>query len=272
MATKSYKFKWQPNFQSETNYPVENWIPRNAVKSVRYEDGSFRYSRTTEAYVITKTELEKYPKFWLRNTGDYECVIVVPNAERDFSLWGKPWNFFHSKDFVVCRVCEYNGVGHSQWEKFSKFGIREVYLESDVHDYAVLIPLDNQVKSSQKIFTSLEEMQAVSKAADEKAKAKRAAEKALKEETNNGPIDFATPVFEIVEINKSTDIVYGAKVGDTLQGKIKMLNADGANLMSRPKSSYVSYVDLYLNGKNIKSLPMNVFSTMMAFNFKLKQK
>lgn len=270
MAT--YKFKWQPNFASETNYPSENWIPRNAVKPVRYENGRNPYSTTTTAYVITKAELEKYPKFWLRNTGDYACVIVVPDADRDFCLWGEPWPFFHSKDFVVCKVCEFNGIGHSQWEKFSKFGIREVHLESDAKDYAVLMPLIGQVKSSQKIFTSLEEMHAVNKAAVEKAKAKREAEKVLKEETNNGPIDFATPVFEIVEINKSTDIVYGAKVGDTIQGKIKMLNADGMNLMSQPKSSYVSYVDLYVNGKYIKSLPMNVFSNMMAFNFKLKQK
>lgn len=273
MATKSYKFKWQPNFQSETNYPVENWIPRNVVKAITYDDTGYAIHRTERVFIITNEELEKYPKFWLRNIGSTPCVIVVPDAEQDFKHnWGEPYKFFHSKDFVVCKVCQCEGEGHTRWERFSTYGTRYRCWSDDAKDYAVLVPLDNQVKSSQKIFTSFEEMQAVSKAADEKAKAKRAAEKALKEETNNGPIDFATPVFEIVEINKSTDIVYGAKVGDTLQGKIKMLNADGENLMSRPKSSYVSYVDLYLNGNNIKSLPMNVFSTMMAFNFKLKQK
>ena len=35
MAAKSYKFKWQPNFASETNYPSENWIPHKAVKAIR---------------------------------------------------------------------------------------------------------------------------------------------------------------------------------------------------------------------------------------------
>lgn len=271
MAAKTYKFKWQPNFASETNYPSENWIPHKAVKAIRYEDNSFYYSRTIKVYVIKNVELEKYPKFWLRNTGEHECVIVVPDTEHDFSLLGKPYNFFHSKDFIVCRVYRSND-GNPVWESFIKYGIHGIHLESDVHNYAVLIPLDNQVKSSQKIFTSLEEMREVNKAADEKAKAKRDAEKLLKEETNNGPIDFATPLYEIISINKRTDIVPGAKVGDTLQGKIKMLDADGKNLMAKAKSSYVSYVDLYLNDKCIKSIPMNIFSAMMAFNFKIKQK
>ena len=148
MATKSYKFKWQPNFQSETNYPVENWIPRDAVKAITYDDTGYAIHRTERVFIITNEELEKYPKFWLRNIGSTPCVIVVPDAEQDFKHnWGEPYKFFHSKDFVVCKVCQCEGEGHTRWERFSTYGTHYRCWSGDAKDYAVLVPLDNQVKS-----------------------------------------------------------------------------------------------------------------------------
>ena len=66
-------------------------------------------------------------------------------------------------------------------------------------------------------------------------------------ETNNGTIKLTTPKFEIVEINKSTDNVPDAKVGDVIYGEMTVLE-NGKNKV-HIASVYVNYITLYKNGE-----------------------
>ena len=102
-----------------------------------------------------------------------------------------------------------------------------------------------------------------------KAKEKRTKIREKFKETNNGTIKFTTPKFEIVEINKSTDNVPDAKVGDIIYGEMTVLE-NGKNKV-RIASAYVNYVTLYKNDEKINILSPSVFGDVMAKHFKLKQ-
>ena len=142
MAVKTYKFKYQPGFNSETDYPKENFIPYEAVKARIYEYPGY-LSITKRVYIIKKDEFDKYPKFYMRNSGMQPCVMVVPNIDKDFKksfFNDMPWSGFPSKDFVICAVStpdEYN----REWENFSKHGFNSFYHNGDVRDYVILTPI-----------------------------------------------------------------------------------------------------------------------------------
>ena len=124
-------------------------------------------------------------------------------------------------------------------------------------------------KTKKKVFLSNEDLQENDEQNKQKAKEKRAKISEKFKETNNGTIKFTTPKFEIVEINKSTDNVPDAKVGDIIHGEMTVLE-NGKNKV-HIASVYVNYVTLYKNGEKINILPPSVFGDVMAKHFKLKQ-
>ena len=78
-------------------------------------------------------------------------------------------------------------------------------------------------KTKKKVFLSNEDLRENDEQNKQKAKEKRAKISEKFKETNNGTIKFTTPKFEIVEINKSTDNVPDAKVGDVIYGEMTVL-------------------------------------------------
>ena len=102
-------------------------------------------------------------------------------------------------------------------------------------------------KTKKKVFLSNEDLHENTKQNDQKAKEKKAKIDKKVEETNNGNIKFTTPKFEIVEINKSTDNVPDAKVGDVIYGEMTVLE-NGKNKVYTA-SEYVNYITLYKNGE-----------------------
>lgn len=124
-------------------------------------------------------------------------------------------------------------------------------------------------RNKRKVFLSNEDLQENNKQNYQKAKEKRANISKKFEETNNGTIKFTTPKFEIVEINKSTDNVPDAKVGDVIYGEMTVLE-NGKNKVNIA-SVYVNYITLYKNDVKVNILPPSVFGNIMANHFKLKQ-
>ena len=132
-----------------------------------------------------------------------------------------------------------------------------------------ILAVGSSSKTKKKVFLSNEDLQENDEQNKQKAKEKRAKIDKKFEETNNGTIKLTTPKFEIVEINKSTDKVPDAKVGDVIYGEMTVLE-NGKNKV-HIASVYVNYVTLYKNGEKINILPPSVFGDVMAKHFKLKQ-
>ena len=124
-------------------------------------------------------------------------------------------------------------------------------------------------KNKRKVFLSNEDLQENNKQNDKKAKEKRAKISEKFKETNNGTIKLTTPKFEIIEINKSTDNVPDAKVGDIIYGEMTVLE-NGKNKF-HIASVYVNYVTIYKNDEKVNVLAQSVFGDVMAKHFKLKQ-
>ena len=141
----------------------------------------------------------------------------------------------------------------------------------DTNKYVYLaLPQERYMsKTKKKVFLSSEDFKENDKQNKQKAKEKRAKISEKFKQTNNGTIKFTTPKFEIVEINKSTDNVPDAKVGDVIYGEMTVLE-NGKNKV-HIASVYVNYVTLYKNGKKTNILPPSVFGDVMAKHFKLKQ-
>ena len=125
------------------------------------------------------------------------------------------------------------------------------------------------LKLKRKVFLSKEDLQENTKQNVQKAKEKIAKIREKFSETNNGTIKLTTPKFEIIEINKSTDNVPDAKVGDVIYGEMYVL--ENGHSVVHIASVYVNYITLYKNGEKIKNLPPSVFGDIMAKNFKLKR-
>lgn len=268
MAVKTYKFKYQSDFNSETDYPKENFIPYEAVKARIYEYPGY-FSITKRVYTIKKDEFDKYPKFYMRNSGMQPCVMVVPNIDKDFkksSFNDMPWSGFPSKDFVICAVSTPDEYSR-EWENFSKHGFNSFYHNGDVRDYVILTPISNTTKAAQKIFTSIEDIENAINTSKQKSKSEKLKIQGQKAVTNNGPMYCETPTYEIVEVNKKTDHIKGADVGDKIKGSITIISENGKSYIDK----YSTYVSIYLNGEFVNSVPLRVFAKIMEFNFKLQQ-
>lgn len=92
---------------------------------------------------------------------------------------------------------------------------------------------------------------------------------AMKNAPNNGNILLRTPKYKLNRIHIATDYLKDVNVGDVIYGEIQVLE-NGKNRLHR-SSSYVNYIDLYVNDKFYKTLPMNVFGNLMAMNMDLSE-
>lgn len=78
-----------------------------------------------------------------------------------------------------------------------------------------------------------------------------------------------TPKYKVNRIHIATDYLKDVHEGDIIYGEIQVLE-NGKNKLKR-SSSYVNYIDLYVNNKLYKTLPMNVFGNLMSINVDLTE-
>ena len=236
---------------SKHNVPVEMVIKfsTQGKRITAIENATNRWAETKYGFIISEEELAKYTPLY-RYTGgtSYDEVYIVDlqnisewdKKERKWYLAAEDWTFVYKT--------------------------KETYLNKEV---IFLRIYRNLPKTPNKLFTNVEEMLAYYKKENDKRNAKIIAKNELYKATNNGPLQFETPKRKIVSINKATDHVRNAKVGDTIYGVIRVLNYNGKNVMST-QSAYVNYVDVYLNDTKINLLPMSTFGDIMSKNFVLE--
>ena len=268
---KTFSFKLNKDGIAETNVPEEYFL--NICKFERfrlsYKPRDRWYSDECYGYKIKKEDFEKNAK------------VLYLNAERANNV-----NYSNKVVFVklnkseeLAKICfdekrEYkNNILNEDWtilfvvekdEFLSNYGV-----DTNKYVYLALPKVHYMSKTKKKVFLSNEDLQENDEQNKQKAKEKRAKISEKFKETNNGTIKFTTPKFEIVEINKSTDNVPYAKVGDVIYGEMTVLE-NGKNKV-HIASVYVNYVTLYKNGEKVNILPPSVFGDVMAKHFKLKQ-
>lgn len=268
---KTFSFKLNKGCTAETNLPEEYFLNLDEIDTFKL---SYSYNRWHHdecyGFKIKKEDFEKNAKVLYLNTNSSENIVNLSNKtvfvklnkqevldktygdERDICK-----DNILNEDWTILFVVENNNFLQCNWVDKSKY----VYL--------ALPKVHYMSKTKKKVFLSNEDLQENNKQNVQKAKEKIAKIQEKFSETNNGTIKLTTPKFEIVEINKSTDNVPDAKVGDVIYGEMTVLE-NGQNKL-HIASVYVNYITLYKNDEKIKILPPSVFGDIMAKNFKLKQ-
>ena len=267
---KTFSFKLNKNGVAETNLSEEYFLNICNFDRFRLSYGYNSWcSDECYGYKIKKEDFEKNAKVLYLNAGSANTVnksnkVVFVSLNKQEAL---------SKTCFDDKRIYKDNILNEDWtilfvvekDKFlSNYGV-----DTNKYVYLALPKTHYMSKAKKKIFLSNEDLQENDEQNKQKAKEKRAKISEKFKQTNNGTIKFTTPKFEIVEINKSTDNVPDAKVGDVIYGEMIVLE-NGKNKV-HIASVYVNYVTLYKNGEKINILPPSVFGDVMAKHFKLKQ-
>lgn len=268
---KTFSFKLNKDGIAETNIPEEYFL--NVFNFDRFKL-SYRYNAwySGECYgcKVNKEDFEKNAKILYLNTNSDENIVNKSNKvvfvklnkkkaiKRAYSDEKEIYtDNIVNEDWTILFVVEDDNFLQCSLADKSKY----VYL--------AFPKVYKMSRNKRKVFLSNEDLQENNKQNYQKAKEKRENISKKFEETNNGTIKLTTPKFEIVEINKSTDNVPGAKVGDVIYGEMTVLE-NGKNKV-HITSVYVNYITLYKNDVKVNILPPSVFGNIMANHFKLKQ-
>lgn len=268
---KTFSFKLNKDGIAETNVPEEYFLNVNGCDRFRlYYSYNRWHNKECYGYKVNKEYFEKNAKVLYLNTNGDENIVNKSNKvvfvklnkqevldktygdEREIckdNILNEDWTIL----FIVENDCFLQCYGTNK-SNYVYLAFPKVY---------------KMFRNKRKVFLSKEDLQENNEQNKQKAKEKRAKISEKFKETNNGNIKFTTPKFEIVEINKSTDNVPDAKVGDIIYGEMTVLE-NGKNKV-HIASVYVNYVTLYKNGEKINILPPSVFGDVMAKHFKLKQ-
>ena len=268
---KTFSFKLNKDSIAETNIPEEYFL--NVCNFDRFKL-SYRYNvfYSGECYgcKVNKEDFEKNAKILYLNTNSTENIVNKSNKVVFVKLnKQKAIKRAYSDEKEIYK----DNIVNEDWTIL--FVVEDDnFLQCNLADkskyvYLAFPKVYKMSRNKRKVFLSNEDLQENNKQNYQKAKEKRANISKKFEETNNGTIKFTTPKFEIVEINKSTDNVPDAKVGDVIYGEMTVLE-NGKNKVN-VASVYVNYVTLYKNDVKVKILPPSVFGDIMANHFKLKQ-
>lgn len=268
---KTFSFKLNKYGIAETNVPEEYFLNIDKCDrfSLSYECNRW-HNYNYYGYKINKEDFEKNAKvLYLNadsaNTVNYSNKVVFVKLNKSEEL--AKTCFDEKREYE-------NNILNENWTILFVVEDNEILsnCKADTYKYVYLaLPQQERYmsKAKKKVFLSSEDLEENTKQNEQKAKEKKAKIDKKFEETNNGTIKLTTPKFEIIEINKSTDNVPNAKVGDIIYGEMTVLE-NGKNKF-HIASVYVNYVTLYKNGEKLNVLPQSVFGDVMAKNFKLKQ-
>ena len=268
---KTFSFKLNKDGIAETNLPEEYFLNVNECEIFRLQYSHNKWHHDDcYGFKIKKEDFEKNAKVLYLNTNSAENIVNKSNKVVFVKLNKQE---VLDKTYVVEREAYKDNILNENWTIL--FVVEnDNFLQYNCADklkyvYLAFPKVCKMSRNKRKVFLSNEDLQENNKQNDKKAKEKRANVSKKFEETNNGTIKLTTPKFEITEINKNTDSVPDAKVGDVIYGEMDVLK-NGHNVI-HIASVYVNYITLYKNGEKIKNLSPSVFGDVMAKNFKLKQ-
>lgn len=102
---------------------------------------------------------------------------------------------------------------------------------------------------------------------EKKSANKKAKWNAINNAPNNGNINLATLKYNVERINLKTNYLKDVREGDIIYGVIPVLK-EGKNKLN-VSSHYANYVDVYVNDKLYKTVPMNVFGDLLSKHLQL---
>lgn len=268
---KTFSFKLNKNGIAETNVPEEYFLNLDEFDKFKL---SYSYNswRNDECYGfrIKKEDFENNAKVLYLNTNSTENIVNKSNKVVFVKL--NKQEAINSAYFDEKEIYK-NNIVNEDWTILfiveNDCFFQTYSIDKSKYVYLAFPKVYGMSRNKRKVFLSNEDLRENNKQNDQKAKEKRTKIREKFKETNNGTIKFTTPKFEIVEINKSTDNVPGAKVGDVIYGEMTVLE-NGKNKV-RIASAYVNYITLYKNDEKINILSPSVFGDVMAKHFKLKQ-
>lgn len=268
---KTFSFKLNKDGIAETNLPEEYFLNLDKIDTFRLEYSHNRWHHDEcYGFKIKKEYFEKNAKVLYLNTNSSENIVNKSN-KAVFVKFNKQEVLDKTYDDER-EACKAN-ILNEDWTIL--FVVENDYFlqcygaDKSKYVYLAFPNVYKMSKNKRKVFLSKEDLEENNKQNIQKAKEKIAKIREKYNETNNGTIKLTTPKFEIVEINKNTDNVPDAKIGDIIYGEMDVLE-NGHNII-HIASVYVNYITLYKNGEKIKSLPPSVFGDIMAKNFKLKR-
>lgn len=268
---KTFSFKLNKGFIAETNLPEEYFLNLDEINTFKL---SYSYNRWHHdecyGFKIKKEDFEKNAKVLYLNTNSSENIANKSN-KAVFVKFNKQevLDKTYGDEREACK----DNILNEDWTIL--FVVENDYFlqcygaDKSKYVYLAFPNVYKMSKNKRKVFLSKEDLEENNKQNIQKAKEKITKIREKYNETNNGTIKLTTPKFEIVEINKSTDNVPDAKIGDIIYGEMNVLD-NGHNII-HIASVYVNYITLYKNGEKIKSLSPSVFGDIMAKNFKLKR-
>lgn len=253
MKAKSYTFvNSKDHAKSVSNIPEEYYIDNSDLFIGKCDDGRSSYYFTTTVYgfYIKKEVLDNNCKSLYTVDpikGDKRRIVFL-KFNKKFQTIDADYitSLGSADDWTVCFVRNAD----------KNFKIREDYYLLTVNDIC---------HTNLKIRCFETEEDAIveyNKRQEKKTERRKAKKDAFSNAPNNGDIYLATPTYVVKRIHIKTDYLSDVKENDIIYGKIEVLN-DGKNKLNR-SSSYVNYIDLYVNDTFYKTLPMNVFGDLMS--------
>ena len=282
MATKSITYKIQafvPQYPSmkfgrnnrkrtyspeiEHNIPEDYIVTEDPMElkyvSVHTEEGYFSYTYFNISEEQYKRIAHKivWPTEIYKETGYLGAIIFRVTYDE------KTWDI----------LCWLNEKTYKDKKYINLYPCNYINHNTGYYSHGQMYELPNRAV---KVFLTKEEWEAdkKKKTSESYKKLKEIREK-IDEVTAGAPtFSFATPKFKILNVVQKTDWVKDAKVGDIIHGETPIIktNKNGKAVgCLHGGMSYSNYVDVYLNGKKVRSISPLTFQDLFLNNYKVEE-
>lgn len=262
MKPKSYIFVHNKE-KSTTNVPEEYFVDNTNLRITHFNTENSYFNISAYGFLIKKEVFDKECKsFYTVNelqkytNGDVKgrrIAFVKFNSELpNYDMSGTAIKRAASTDtWTVVTVID----NTSRWHR----------IPEDCYLLAVKFK-----SSGLKIRCFEDEKDAISeynKNEEKKSANKKTKWNAINNAPNNGNINLATLKYKIERIHIKTNYLKDVHEGDIIYGVISVLE-NGKNKLN-VSSHYANYIDIYVNDKLYKTVPMNVFGDLLSKHLQL---
>jgi len=262
MKAKSYIFVHNKE-KSTYNIPDEYFVDNTNLRITHFNTENSYFNISAYGFLIKKDIFDKECKsFYTLNpvskytNGDINgrrIAFVKINKELPkYDLTGNAIKSSLSSDnWTVVNVID----NTSRWTRIPD-------------DYYLLTPKFKSSGLKIRCFEKEEDAIAEYNKNEEKKSAnKKAKWNAINTAPNNGNINLATLKYKVERIHIKTNYLKDVHEGDIIYGVISVLE-NGKNKLN-VSSHYANYVDVYVNDKLYKTVPMNVFGDLLSKHLQL---
>lgn len=257
MKPKSYIFVHN-NEKSTTNVPEEYFVDNTNLIITHFNTENSYFNISAYGFLIKKDVFDKECKsFYTLNSvskytnGDVKGRrIAFVKFNKELPVYGMDAGYIKSysssESWTVVNVID----NTSRWTK----------IPEDRYLLAIKFkPSGLKIRCFEKEEDAIAEY---NKNEEKKSANKKAKWNALNNAPNNGNINLATLKYKIERIHIKTNYLKDVHEGDIIYGVISVLE-NGKNKLN-VSSHYANYIDIYVNDKLYKTVPMNVFGDLLS--------